>query len=477
MPLKNLLFIISLVVLVVGTSSLLCIPFAIWYNEPLQPFYIPALVLLVSGFLLFSVSGKKFAIAGSNRERVVIIMSSWFVLILTGMMPYLISRTVPSPVDAFFETVSGMTATGSSILTNIEDFPESILFWRSLTHWIGGLVTLTVLFTIMPSLNVGGNELFLIKEKAVQRIRIVVIRVFFIYCTLTVAQVLLLLAGGMNFYESLCHSFGTVSSGCFSPKNNSIAGYSSYLQYVMAFFMFLSGFSYVIFYLIITGKFKRAVKAEENRVYFIVAVSALVLITGMLYFKAGTGFDVAFREGFFQTASFVSSSGYYTINYLMWPDHILPLLYLLLFIGGCSASVSGGIKMSRFLILLKNFRLQFKNPGSSSNISVIKYNRSNIGENANLSVLTFITVFGMLFVAGTVLLSSFCSNLSQSVFLALSALSNFGHNMVLSDFPDAGKISMAFLMIIGRLEIYPLLLFFLPAFYKKADANQENISE
>ncbi|OFX35420.1 MAG: hypothetical protein A2W90_15515 [Bacteroidetes bacterium GWF2_42_66] len=464
-------------ILFTGTSFLLCIPYAIYYHEPLLPFYLPALIALISGFLFYTVSDKKYETIKNNRERVVLIISLWLVLIMAGTMPYFISKTIPSTVDVFFETISGMTATGSSILTNPEGFPKSILFWRSLTHWIGGLATIGILFIIMPSLNVGGYELFSVKENPARSFRFVAVRVFMIYCVLTLAQVLLLFTGGMNLFESLCHSFGTVSTGCFSPKNDSIAGYSFYLQYIMAFFMFLSGVSYVIYYLVITGKWKEAARVEESRIYLIVLVSVLALVAGMLYFKVEKEFTAAFRESVFQVTSFVSSSGYSVTNYLKWPSHILPLLYLLLFIGGCSGSASGGIKMSRFLVLLKNLRLQFKIPDLSLNQPPVKYNRINIDENNNLSILTFITVFGILFVVGTIFLSLCGTDLERSVFLAVSALSTYGYNMGLSDFPNSGKMVLSFLMIAGRLEIYPLLLLFLPWLYKSAGNNPEDASE
>lgn len=477
MRVKDFLYIISFIVTLMGVSFLLCIPSAIYYHEPLDPFYLPALILFISAFLLYVFSSKTPRIVESNSERVVLITFSWAVIILAGMLPYLFSKILPSLVDVFFETVSGMTTTGSTVLVNIETLPKSILFWRSLTHWIGGLATIIGLFTILSSLNIGGYELFSIKEEAATKLRQVILRMVIIYCAMTFAQVLLLFLGGMNLYESFCHSFGTVSTGSFSPKNDSIAGYSPYLQYTMALFMFLSGLSYVVYYLAITGKLIKAIANEENRIYFLAVGFISLFITVILYYKEGLRFGTALRESVFQVASFVSSSGYYTTNYLLWPRHILPMVYLLIFIGGSTGSASGGIKMSRFLILLKNLRQQFKIPNRSSATFHVKYNRSEIDEYNNLSLLTFITVFGFLFVLGTISLSFFGMELERCVFLAISALSNFGQPLGLSDFPDAGKIILSFLMILGRLEIYPLLLLFVPLFYKTSEKFTEKISE
>lgn len=469
MRFKDYLPFISFIMLFVGASFLICIPIAFIYNEPTEPFHIPALALLISGFSFYVFSGKKFVPIKNNRERVILITLLWTILILTGTLPYFISKTIPSVVDIFFETISGMTTTGSSILSNPEDLPKSILFWRSLTHWVGGMATIISLITIIHSLNIGGYKFLLSEEKFKDKFSDKVAWIILIYCTLTFLQVTLLYIGGMNLFESLCHSFGTVSTGSFSPKNDSIAGYSPYIQYIMTLFMFLSGFSYLVYFLIITGKFKKAVSIDESRIYSTVFASVSLVITGILYFKVGKGFETSFRESIFQTASFLSSSGYYTTNYLLWPSHIMPLVYLLIFIGGSSGSASGGIKMSRFLILLRNLRQQFKIPAISSTAFTVKYNGSIIDQNTNLSILTFVTVFGFVFVLGTVLLSLFGIELEKCVFLSISALSTFGHSVGLTDFSNAVKIILSLMMILGRLEIYPLLLLLVPLFYKTPD--------
>ena len=474
---KGFVLVASYIILLTGVSFLFCIPFAMYYNEPSWPFYIPSLLLSAMGILLYSSSYKSTPTIKSNSESVILIVLTWTILVLSGMLPYLFSEVIPSRVNIFFETVSGLTTTGSTILENPELLPKSILLWRSFTHWVGGLTTIILLFTILPPLNIGGSDLFLSMGKAPIKASTLIVRIIQIYCVLTSLQVILLYLGRMNLFESLCHSFGTVSSGAFSPKNNSIAGYSTTIQLIMAFFMFLSGFSYVIYFLAINGKFKRAIAREENRIYLILGTSFTLFIAGILFFKDGKEFGVAFLQSVFQVTSVASSSGYYTISYSEWPNHVLPLFYLLIIVGGSTGSASGGIKMSRFLILLKNLRQQFKVSDRSENTVAIKYNGRKVNENNNLSVLTYITVFGFLFVLGTILLSMFGTELEKCVFLALSALSNFGVNITIADFSSAEKIIMSLLMILGRLEIYPLLLLFVPLFYKTADHNTEKTSE
>lgn len=466
MRLINSIIIISFILIIEGFAYLLCIPVAIYYHEPLNPFFIPALIVFVPGLVLYFVSSKKVEPLKSNREGFVLIIFSWLLLILAGTLPYLSGKTMPSLVDTFFETISGVTTTGSSILTNIEQLPRSILFWRSLTQWLGGIATIIMVMTIIPLLNIGGYKLFSLEVKTFPDFRFIVKRIVIIYFVLTVAQVLLLCSGGMNLFKSLCYSFGTVSTGCFSPNNERIAEYSPYIQYIITLFMFLSGASYVVYYHIITGKFKTAKKNEEIRVYSVIIIFIALFITGILYLQSGKRLESAFRESIFQVTSFVTSSGYSITDYSLWPDYILAILFFLLLIGGSTSSPSGGIKMSRFLVVFRNLKLQFKNPNSPSNISEVKYQGRNIDEDTNLSVLTFITVFGMFFVLGTIVLSLFENDLKNSAFLSISALTTFGHNLNLSGIPNAEKIILSFLMLLGKLEIFPLLLVLIPSFYR-----------
>ncbi|MBN1115945.1 MAG: TrkH family potassium uptake protein [Bacteroidales bacterium] len=466
MRFKNLLFVVSLILIFEGISFLLCFLYGIHYDEPLKPFIIPALISLFSGIFLFSVSNKRFEPITNNRESIVLIIVSWLVAIVVGTLPFLISKSIPATVDAFFETISGFTTTGSSVLTNVEQLPKSILFWRSLTQWLGGLGTIIMFITVISFLNIGGYRLFKSDEESGTAYKLL-IRIVAIYCTLTFVQVLLLYSGGLNLFESLCYTFGTVSTGGFSPYNNSIAGYSNYTQYVMILFMFLSGISYIIYYRIITGKSRSAIRNEEVRIYTLIILCVALFITGVLHFQSGNEFRTTLRESIFQVTSFVTTSGYSVTYYFSWPDYVLVVLFFFLLTGAGTISASGGIKISRLLILFRNFKLQFKSPNFPSNISAIKYNGSIIDKETNLSILTFITVFGLVFVLGTIALSLFGNDLKQSAFLSISALTTFGHNLDLSQFPNAGKITLNLLMLFGRMEIYPLLLVFIPSFYRK----------
>lgn len=234
---KNITYILSLVLIFEALAILLCLPVAWFYNEPTTPFYGAAFLEAIIGMGLFLTSKRRFEEIESHKEAYILVTVSWIVFIAGGMLPYFFSHTIANPVDVIFETTSGLTTAGSSILSDIEALPKSILFWRSMTHWLGGIGIIVLVIVVLPSLNMGGYKLFMLEsslqEKIVPRFKMVAQRVLLIYMTLTFLQTAMLMSGGMNLFESLCHAFGTVATGGFSPKNDSIASYSIYIQYVM----------------------------------------------------------------------------------------------------------------------------------------------------------------------------------------------------------------------------------------------------
>jgi len=462
------IFTTSLILLIEGLSLIVCVPFAYYYHEPIIPFFIPALISISFGLLFYIFSSKANKKINNKFQIIILITYSWILLITIGTTPYLLSKTMPSYLNTLFETVSGFTTTGTTILTDIESLPKSILFWRSMTHWIGGMGALFMAIIVLPYLNFGGYKIFTInlfpKTNYLKRI---IKLIFIIYFVLTFAQIILLFLGGMNLFESFCYAFGTVSTGNFYPNNNGLAEYSSFIQYIMLFFMILSGISYVFYYFIITRKIRTAVKNEEVKLFALIIFTLTLLISCILYFNLLKDIEPAFRESLFHVVSFITTSGYSITNYLIWPSYILIILVFFLFIGGCSVSSSGGIKMSRFLILIRNLKMSFKMFIPQSTEYKIKYDKKNLDENTNLSVLTYITVFGITFMLGTFALSLLAINFKVSAFLSLSALSTFGYNQSLANLPEAGKIVLMFLMLLGRLEIYTFLLLITPTINTK----------
>jgi len=293
--------VLSRVLLLSGIFLLTCIPVALYFKEEYNSFLISSFISLLLGITLYLLTGiRKDEL--KRREAYLTVTLSWFVISLVGTLPYIISQTIPHFTDALFESVSGFTTTGSSILTDIEALPKSILFWRSLTHWIGGLGIIVLVIIIMPSLKIGSYQLFTsessLREKIHPRMKAVGSRLLLIYISLTFIQVILMCIGGMSLYESLCHAFGTVATGGFSPKNTSIAGYSPYIQYVTMIFMFLAGTNFVIHYFIIKAKFKKILSNDEFWFYLFSIVFSGLFVSVFLYLNSNFSFEKSFRDAF-----------------------------------------------------------------------------------------------------------------------------------------------------------------------------------
>lgn len=469
--------VISRILFIIMAAQLLCACIAAIYNEKTIPFLITAVISLMAASTLLPY-GRKINPDATllRRDAYITVTLSWFLISLTGSLPYLISGSIPTFTDAFFESVSGFTTTGSSILTDIEALPKSILFWRSLTHWIGGIGIIVLVILVMPTLQIGGYHLFTLEsslqEKIQPKIQAVGIRLLVIYIGLTVAEIALLLLGKMSLYESLCHSFGTVATGGFSPRNASIGAYSPYIQYIVMIFMILAGTNFVIHYSLIKGDFKKVRFNEEFRFYLLVIIVIGAIITTTLVLKMGKPFEVAFRESFFQVASIVTCTGFATTDYMLWPQFAWVLIFFSMFLGGSTGSTAGGIKMARHLVLLKNIGRTFRQLLSPHAVFHLKLNQKPISDENNNSILTFILVYLLIFVAGSLLMMLTGVSLEvagSSVATCMAGIGpgigsvgpagNFAH------LPDAGKLILPVLMILGRLEIYTLLILFSDKFW------------
>jgi trk system potassium uptake protein len=469
--------VLSKVLFILSSATLGCSLIAIIYSEDIKPFIFTSLVAFVTGIGFRALTNQNHDDSVNRKDAYLTVTLTWFIISIIGSMPYLFSGTIPSYTDAFFESVSGFTTTGSSILIDIESLPRSILFWRSLTHWIGGIGFIVLVIVIMPTLRIGGYHLFTLesslREKIQPRVKEVGIRLLMIYIALTVLEVLFLLAGKMDLYESVCHAFGTIATGGFSPKNTSIAGYSPYIQYVVMVFMVLSGTNFVIHFYLLKKQFRKIKQNEEFRFYLLVIFFAGMIASFTLFFQINKSAEESFREGFFQVISIVTCTGYATADYLEWPVFAWTLLFIAMFLGGSTGSTSGGIKMARHLIVFKNLRNTFLKLSSSNLILTIRLNKKSISENINNAVLTFITIYFMVFIAGCLLMVMTgidSSTAAGSVATAMAGIgpgigtvgpaSNFAH------LPDTAKLLLSFLMLTGRLEIYTVLILFSRNFWR-----------
>jgi|AMQJ01.1.fsa_nt_gi trk system potassium uptake protein TrkH len=473
----NIVFnLLSRVLLLSGIFLISCIPVAIYFNEDYNSFIISSAISLVSGLIFYFITkGNRDEL--KQKEAYLTVSLSWFLISLIGSLPYLISKSIPDFTNALFESVSGFTTTGSSILMNIEALPKSILFWRSLTHWIGGLGIIVLVIIIMPSLKIGSYQLFTsessFREKIHPRMRAVGSRLLLIYLSLTLVQVILMWLGGMNLYESLCHAFGTIATGGFSPKNTSIAGYSPYIQYVIMIFMFLAGTNFIIHYFLIKGKFKKIYENDEFWFFMFWVLFSGFLVTIGLYLKMNLSFEQSFREAFFQVISIITCTGYATADYLLWPTFLWIFIFALMFLGGSTGSTAGGIKMARHLVLFKKIKLTFSRLLHPNMVSSIRLNGAVVNEENRHSILTFISWYLLVFVIGTFLLIITGVDGKTAAGAAITTMGGIGPGIgtvgPASNFfhlPELGKIILIFLMLIGRLELYTILILFTPGFWK-----------
>jgi trk system potassium uptake protein TrkH len=464
---------------ILAAALLTCVGIALYYAENTMPFILTAAISLSMGSLFFLLTRKQDEdVTIRRKDAYLIVTLSWLFMSIIGSLPYLFAGAIPNVVDATFESVSGFTTTGASILTDIEILPKSILFWRSLTHWIGGIGIIVLVIIIMPTLQIGGYQLFTLEsslqEKIQPKIKAVGARLLLIYIILTIAEVIFLLAGNMNLFESVCHSFGTVATGGFSPKNTSIIAYSPYIQYVITIFMFLAGTNFVIHYYLFKREFKKVKENEELRFYIIVVFTIVAIVTASLYFTMQKPLEESFRDAFFQVVSIITCTGFASADYMLWPAFAWTIIFFSMFLGGSTGSTAGGIKMVRHLIMLKNIKRNFRQLCSPNAILPIRLNKKVISNETNRSVLTFIAVYFLVFLVGSlslVLLGIDGKTASSSVATCMAGIgpgigtvgpvSNFAH------LPDLGKIILSFLMLVGRLEIYTIIVLFSGSFWSR----------
>ena len=480
MKLINPLFIIrilSTILFIETIAYLICLPVVAIYKESPYAFIWSATITLSLSVIFYFISREADPNKFSNRDGFLSVTLSWVVFSLLGSLPYLISGTIPSFIDAFFESTSGFSTTGSSILKNVEILPYSILFWRSLTHWIGGIGIIVILIIILPSIRATGYQLFSlessIREKIHPKTKAIIFRVLLIYLGLTIAEIILLNIGDMNLFDSICHSFGTVATGGFSTKNNSLMYYSSYSQYIVMIFMFLAGTSQVIYYYLIKLNFKRVKQNEELWFYISVVLIAGAIATIILLVNSTRTFEESFREGFFQIVSIITCTGFRSADYLVWPGAAVILIFLLMFAGASTGSTGGGIRMARHLIVIKNIKNVFVKLNHPKSISFIKLNGKSVAENTNISVLSFVILYLFLFVLGTIIIvitgvdpvtaSSSVATCMAGIGPGLGTvgpMSSFAH------LPEISKVILSLLMIIGRLEIITVFTLFTRTFWK-----------
>lgn len=478
---RQIINLIGFFLVVEGLFMLLGIPFSFYYQDE-YPLTLLFSFLITSGCggVLWFLTRKKKKDLISKREGYLVVTFTWIAISLFGTLPFLISGTIPSFTDAFFETMSGFTTTGASILTDVEVLPKGILFWRSMTHWIGGMGIIVLSIIVLPFLGIGGMQLYaaempgVTKDKLHPRISETAKRLWGIYFILTLAHIILLLFGGMNLLESMCHTFGSMGTGGFSTRNASIGAYSPYIQYVIATFMLLAGMNFTLHFLAFKGKFKQIWNNEEFRYYLYIIIGFTLVISAYFVFKTGLDSEKAFRVAFFQVVSIVTTTGYATSDYLVWPGALWFLLFMLMFIGGMAGSTGGGIKVIRQVLLFKNAGKELKRAIHPQGIIPVRLNHEAVSQDIIFKVMAFLQIYLLVFIFGTICLSFLGLDFETAVGSSISALGNIGPGLGkvgptgnYGFIPDIGKWLLSFLMLLGRLELFTVLILITPSFYKR----------
>ncbi len=457
-------------------AVLLILPFfvSLFYGEEIAYVYlIPIIIILaLSVPMQFFVKTKAKMHA---KEGYVIVALSWILLSLFGCLPFILSGAIPSFVNAFFETVSGFTTTGSSILTNIEALPKSLLFWRSFTHWIGGMGVLVFVLAVLPGAQ--GTEMHLMRAevpgpkvgKLVSKMQFSARLLYAIYLGLTVLEMICLLLAGQPFFDSAVNSFATAGTGGFSVLNTSIGGYNSpAVEYIISIFMLLFGVNFNLFYFILLRKFSLCFKNEELRKYLLIAGGAIVLIMLNIY-HLYNDLEMTFRYTLFQVASIITTTGFGTADFNEWPRFSQTILLLLMFMGACAGSTGGGIKVSRVVILFKQAIKEVKHALNPRNIIAVKMEGKALTNSILGGVSVYFVVYMLLMGISILLLSLDGFDMTTTVTAVIACMNNIGPGLGavgptgnFSGFSDFGKILLSFGMLAGRLELFPMLLLFYP---------------
>ncbi|MBQ8858401.1 MAG: TrkH family potassium uptake protein [Clostridia bacterium] len=471
-------YLLGVIMLIEAALMLAPTAVSLLYEESAIPFLVAIGALLVCALPLILFKPKNTRIYA--KEGFICVALSWIVLSLFGALPFVISGAIPHYADAFFETVSGFTTTGATILSAVEGLPYGILFWRSFTHWIGGMGVLVFMLAILPATD--GRAIHLLraevpgptKGKLVPRLKQTALILYGIYLLLTVLETVALCIAGMPFFDALVNSFATAGTGGFALKNASIAGYNSpAVEWIIAIFMFLCGVNFNLYYFLLMRRFREVLKNEELRAYILICLASTLLIAANTYHMA-SGLGECLRDAFFQVTSIMSTSGFSTLDYNAWPELSKTILVILTLFGACAGSTAGGLKISRLLILIKNGVREIKRMLRPRSVSVTRLDGEVLSDETCRTASTYFTLYMALIVITTLLLSIDGFDLTTNLTAAITCINNVGPGLnVVGPVGNFGgysvlsKIILSIDMLLGRLEIIPMLILFSPATWRK----------
>ena len=476
--------VIGVLLIVLGGFMLTTLGFSFYHSSG------DSVAIIYAAFTCITIGGITWWITRNSsknigkREGYLIVALGWVAASLFGSLPYLFSNVIPDFSNAFFESVSGLTTTGASIITDIESMPEGILFWRSLTQWIGGMGIIVLTVAIFPLLGIGGVELFVAEapgptsDKIHPRIKETAKRLWLIYVGLTALLALILFINGMSFFDAMNHGLTTMSTGGFSTKNISIEYFDTpAIQYPIAFFMFLGGINYTVIYFSLKGNFKKVWQSDEFKTYVILVMILAMVVTIIVYNVSGQSFEKSFRDSIFQILSIVTTTGFVSADYTSWTPALTLLFFSLLFVGACAGSTSGGIKIIRHLVFFKNSFYEFKRLLHPRAVIRIQIDQQIVKPRILTHILAFLLIYIVIFILSSFIMGFIFADFEQplltSVGAVATALGNVGpsigelgplHNF--AQVPKEGKYFLIFLMLLGRLELFTILILFTPYFWR-----------
>ncbi len=482
MNFKLVIKLVSILMCIISGFMMIPAMISIYYNETraIQAFSltIPSSVLISLIILFFMRNIKSKTM--KTRDGFLFVSLSWVCASLIGAFPFYLSGAIPGFTGAFFETISGFTTTGASILTDIESLPRSILFWRSLTHWLGGMGIVVLTVAVLPLLGIGGLQLIKAEapgptvDKLTPRIKETAKLLWLIYVGFTIAETTLLMAGGMNFVDALTHTFGTLATGGFSTKNSSIAHFdSAYIDGIITLFMVFAGINFSLHFRILTGKSGYAFKDTEFKSYLAIYMAATLVMTFNLYGKFYQSIGESFRYASFQAATILTTTGYASADYEKWPYFSQIILYMLMFVGGCSGSTGGGIKVIRLITLLKQGLNEMKYLLHPRGVFTLKISGDSVPKDIISSISGFFFLYIFMLLITSLVVASSGEDLLTSFTTSLATVGNIGPGFGkigptknYAFFPLYVKWFLSFAMLVGRLELYTVLILFTPRFWK-----------
>ena len=484
--------IIGFLLLLVGMAMLTALPFS-WYFNPegvynfsilsaqseFFPILLSSFITISTGLITVFIT-RKAPKNTTKKEGYLTVGLSWLMISVFGALPFYLSGYFGSYTNAFFETMSGFTTTGASILTDIEAVPHGLLYWRSLTHWIGGMGIIVLSLAILPLLGIGGMQMFSAEapgpttDKIHPKVKEMAKRLWAIYVLLTFIQTILLMVGNMSFFDAICHSMATMATGGFSTQNTSIEGYSPYIQYIIILFMILAGTNFALHYYMLKRKFSKVQQNQEYRMYIGIIAIISIFIAISLIIQQNIGLEKAFRDSLFQVVSIITTTGFVSTDYLFWPTPLWIILFMLFFVGGSAGSTGGGVKVIRILVLIKNSLLEFRRLLHPQAILPVRLNHKIVPNKIVFVVISFFLFYISTFAIGAVVMTFFGLDFQTAIGASASSLGNVGPALGslgptenYAQIPTAGKWFLSFLMLLGRLEIFTVLIVFSPSFWRK----------